>query len=176
MEEEGIKPDQVTLIAVLCACVHSGLVQRGREIFSFLVDGKYGFSPGAKHYACMVDLLARSGCLMDALKVIDEMPYQPTNSVWGDLLTGCRAHGDLELSEFAAWKLVEMEPENCGYYVVLSNIYADMGRWSEVEEVRWLMKERGLKKDLGSSSLELEPQELLSKYKLEKLPFYIFIG
>lgn len=49
-----------------------------------------------------------------------------------------------------------MEPENSAYYVVLSNIYAEMEKWSEVEKVREIMKERGLKKDLGSSSVELE--------------------
>lgn len=161
MEEVGTKPDEVTLIAVLCACVHSGLVQRGREIFLFLANGRYGFSPGAKHYACMVDLFARSGCLMEAQKVINEMPCLPTKSVWGALFAGCRAHGNLELSEFAAWQLIELEPENSGYYVVLSNLYADMGRWSEVEEVRWLMKERGLKKDSGSSSVQFESQKLV---------------
>ncbi|CAK9165008.1 unnamed protein product [Ilex paraguariensis] len=163
MELEGIKPDEVTLIAVLCACAYSGMVQTGREIFSSLIEGRYGFSPGAKHYACMVDLLARSGCLEEAFKVINEMPYESTRSIWGALLAGCRAHGNLELSEFAAWKLVELAPGNSAYYVVLSNLYAEMERWSDVEKVRRLMKKRGLKKDLGSSSVELEqPQEHLN--------------
>ncbi|KAK1354134.1 hypothetical protein POM88_047390 [Heracleum sosnowskyi] len=66
----------------------------------------------------------------------------------------------VELSELAAWKLVELEPDNSVYYVVLSNIYAGTSKWSDVEKVRMLMKERGLKKDLGSSSLELEPQRV----------------
>ena len=65
----------------------------------------------------------------------------------------------MEFSEFAAWKLVKLDPENCAYYVVLSNLYAEMGRWSDVEKVQIMMKERGLKKDLGCSSIELEPQE-----------------
>ncbi|KAI8004461.1 Pentatricopeptide repeat-containing protein [Camellia lanceoleosa] len=128
MVQEGVKPDEATLIGVLRACSHSGLVQMGQLIFSTILDGIYGFSPAVKHYACLVDLFAR-------------------------------AHGNLELSEFAAWKLIELQPENSGYYVVLSNRYALMGRWSDVEKVRMLMKERGLKKNLGSSSIELQPQD-----------------
>ena len=63
------------------------------------------------------------------------------------------------MSEFAAWKLVILGPEDGSYYVLLSNIYAEMGRWSDVEKVRRLMTERGLRKDLGCSSVEPEPQE-----------------
>ncbi|KAH7836554.1 hypothetical protein Vadar_002862 [Vaccinium darrowii] len=157
MEQRGIKPDEVTLIGVLCACSHSGLVQVGESIFRSLVDGKYGFAPGIKHYSCMVDLFARPGHLEEALKIIKEMPFEPTKPVWGTLLAGSRAHGALEMSEFAAWKLIGLQPENSGYYVILANIYSLMGRWIDAEKVRELMKERGLKKDLGCSSVELQP-------------------
>lgn len=160
MEEEGIKPDQVTLLGVLCACNHSGLVQTGRQIFYSMIDGKYGFSPGIKHYGCMIDLLGRSGFLYEAQEFMERMPFEPNSVMWGALLTGSRVHGDLELSEFAARRLLELEPENGAYYVLLSNLYAEMGKWSDVEELRKIMKERGVKKDVGSSSLELgEPKE-----------------
>lgn len=159
MERENVKPDEVTLVAVLCACVYCGMVARGREIFSWLMSGKYGFPPSVKHYACMVDLLARSGHLEDALRMIKEMPVEPTKSVWGALLVGCRLHGNQELSEFAAWKLIGLAPRNSAYYVVLANLYGEMGRWNDAERIRALMKERGLSKDLGSSSVELEDQK-----------------
>ncbi|KAK6127409.1 hypothetical protein DH2020_038852 [Rehmannia glutinosa] len=125
MEDEGIQPDEVTLIAVLSACVHS----------------------------------VRSKCLDEALCLIREMPFEPTVSIWGALLAGCRAQANSELSETAAWKLVELEPHNCAYYVMLSNLYAEKGRWNDVEKVRKLMKDRGLKKDMGSSTVELENKE-----------------
>ncbi|KAM7495885.1 hypothetical protein LguiA_020299 [Lonicera macranthoides] len=160
MIQEGIKPDEVTLIGVLCACVHSQLVPMGRQIFSELISGKYfDFLPSVKHYACMIDLLARSGHLNDALELIKEMPFVPSRSIWGAFLNGCKAHGNQELSEFAAWKLIELAPENSAYYVMLSNLYVEMGRWNDVEKVRRLMKERGLKKTLGYSSAELESQD-----------------
>ncbi|KAK3194049.1 hypothetical protein Dsin_025359 [Dipteronia sinensis] len=154
MEQEGIKADEATLVEVLSACSHSGLLNKGQVIFRSLMSGKYVFSATVNHYACMIDLFARSGYLEDALKLIKEMPFEPTKSMWGSLLTGCRDQGNLELSEFVAKKLLELEPDNSGYYVVLSNLYAEMGRWNDAEKVRELMKERGLKKDLGCSSVE----------------------
>ncbi|XVF72587.1 hypothetical protein PTKIN_Ptkin12aG0132900 [Pterospermum kingtungense] len=159
MEQEGYEIDHVTLVGVLSACSHSGLVDTGRKIFSYLVEGRYGFLPSVKHYACIIDLLARGGCLDDAFRFIQEMPFEPSRSIWGSLLAGCRTHGNLEFSEIAAKKLVELEPANSAHYVLLSNVYADMGRWDDAEKVRALMKDRGLKKDLGFSSVELEPRE-----------------
>lgn len=164
MELDGAKPNEVTLIAVLCGCVHSGLVERGREIFSSLLHQKYGFSPGVKHYACMVDLLARDGRLEDALRIIEKIPFQATKTIWGAFFSGCRVHGNLELSEISSRKLVDLEPENSAYYVILSNLYAEMGRWDDVEEIRRLMKDRELKKDSGSSCVELEYREDISKW------------
>ncbi|XAR59457.1 hypothetical protein NMG60_11015299 [Bertholletia excelsa] len=159
MEQEGIKPDEVSLLGILSACDHSGLVDLGRRMFSLLINGKYGFSPGVKHYSCMIDMLARSGHLEDAYKMIKEMPFKPTKAIWSAFLAGCRAHGDLELSEFAAWKLIELDPDNGGSYILLSNIYAQMGRWSDVVKIRRLMRERRLRKDLGYSSVEVQPQD-----------------
>ncbi|KAL5791788.1 hypothetical protein ACOSP7_000382 [Xanthoceras sorbifolium] len=155
MEQEGFKADEVTLVEVLSACSHSGLLDVGQIIFRSLMGGKYGFAPSVNHYACMIDLLARCGCLEDVLRLIQEMPFEPTKSMWGSLLAGCRDQGNLELSEYVAKKLLDLEPDNSAYYVVLSNLYAEMGRWSDVEKVRELMKEKGLKKDRGSSSVEL---------------------
>lgn len=156
MEQGGIKADEVTLIAVLSACSHSGLVDLGRQIFGFLSNGKYGFYPNVKHYACMVDLLARSGRLKEAFEFMRWMPFEPTKAMWGSLLVSSKSQGDLEFSEFAAKKLVELEPDNNAYYVHLSNLYAEMGRWSDVEKVRGMMKDRQLTKDLGCSSVEVE--------------------
>ncbi|KAL6214848.1 hypothetical protein ACLB2K_014280 [Fragaria x ananassa] len=156
MEQEGFGADNVTLVQVLCACSHSGLVDVGRQIFCSLSNGKYGFLPSIKHYACMIDLLARAGCLEAAVKCLREMPYQPTKAILGSLLAVGKTHGDLPLSEFAAAKLVELEPGNSAYYVLLSNLYAEMGRWNDVEKVRAMMKERDLKKELGCSSTERE--------------------
>ncbi|KAL5996053.1 hypothetical protein ACLOJK_026126 [Asimina triloba] len=156
MEGEGLTPDRVTLIGVLCACSHSGLVQIGLQIFFSLICGKYGFPPGIKHYGCVIDLLARAGLTDEAKAFMEMMPFEPNTAIWGSLLVGCRARGDIELSGKVARKLIELEPENTAYYILLSNLYAEIGRWEGVEEVRRWMKERGFKKDIGRSFVEME--------------------
>ncbi|CAL5194450.1 unnamed protein product [Lathyrus oleraceus] len=163
MEVYGVRADEVTLVAILSACSHSGLVDKGRLIFSMLVDGKYGFCPNVKHYACMVDLLARAGQLKEAFEIMRCMPFEPTKAMWGSLLIGSKSQGNFEFSEFVARKLVEMEPDNTAYYVQLSNLYAEAGRWSDVERVRGMMKERELNKDLGCSSVEVEHRRSASE-------------
>lgn len=156
MEDEGIQRDHGTFTAVLTACVHLGYVDIGRHIFSSLVDGKYGIQPSVEHYNCMVDLLARANLLDDACKLINEMPFEPCVSTWGALLAGYRAQGAFELAELTAWKLVELQPWNSSYYVVLSSLYAEKGRWNDAEKVRKMMRDRGLKKYLGSSTLKIQ--------------------
>ncbi|WCJ21369.1 Pentatricopeptide repeat (PPR) superfamily protein [Euphorbia peplus] len=159
MKQEGLEPDEVTLVNVLSACSHSGMVHIGQQIFSSLVNGDYRFPPNAKHYACMIDLFARAGYLDEAFRFIREMPFEPTKSMWGSLLNGCRAHKNLEFGEFVTKKLIELEPENSAYYVILSKLYSEMGKWEAAAQVRELMKSKGLKKDLGYSSVESESRD-----------------
>ena len=43
-----------------------------------------------------------------------------------------------------------------GYYVLLSKLYADSGKWDEVARLRWTMRERGLSVDPGCSWVEVK--------------------
>ncbi|KAK7837261.1 pentatricopeptide repeat-containing protein [Quercus suber] len=151
---EGVKPDHVTFVSLLSACSHSGLVDEGQWCFRMMQE-EYGIKPSLKHYGCMVDLLGRSGRLEMAYNVIKNMPIQPDASVWGALLGACRIHGNYELSTFASDRLFEVEPENVGYYVLLSNIYANVGKWEDLDKVRSLARNRGLRKTPGWSSIEV---------------------
>ncbi|XP_015689977.2 pentatricopeptide repeat-containing protein At5g56310-like [Oryza brachyantha] len=110
MQDDGVQPDEVTLICVLCACAHSGFVDTGKEIFNLLVQGEYGFQPGIKHFGCMVDLLSRSGHLDDAFRVVETMPLQPNAVIWGLLLRGCKA-SDLWEVAGSSWDLALDEEE-----------------------------------------------------------------
>ncbi|KAL7252723.1 hypothetical protein ACSBR1_007314 [Camellia fascicularis] len=103
----------------------------------------------------MVDLLGRAGYLEKAYSFVKNMPLRPDASVWGALLGACRIHGNIELGKFASDCLFEVDLENVGYYVLLSNIYANVGKWERADEVRSLARDRGLKKTPGWSSIEL---------------------
>ncbi|KAL1803996.1 hypothetical protein DCAR_0935685 [Daucus carota subsp. sativus] len=154
MQREHIKPDGVTFIGVLSACNHGGLVTEGRRFFKQMIE-EYDTQPTEKHYACMVDLLGRVGCLQEAHNLIASMPMAPSSVVWGALLAACSVHRNVELAEIAAAELFKIEPDNSGNYILLSNIYASAGRWRDVSNVRAMIRSQRVRKNRGSSWIEL---------------------
>ncbi|KAJ8633617.1 hypothetical protein MRB53_026953 [Persea americana] len=108
----------------------------------------YSIVPGVEQCACMVDLLGRAGLLTDAYEFIERMPIEPDVGVWGALLGACRIHGNIEMAELVAARLFQLDPQTVTYYVLMSNIYAEAGRWDDVARLRELMKERELKRSL----------------------------
>ncbi|KAJ7555610.1 hypothetical protein O6H91_05G046600 [Diphasiastrum complanatum] len=121
MQREGMKPNEATYVSVLSACSHSGLVDRGRHLFDSMCQD-HGVTPTMDHYACMVDLLGRAGCLADAEDFITRMPIEPNAVVWMTLLGAARNHGHAEIGRRAFDHVVKLEPENAAAYVLLSNM------------------------------------------------------
>lgn len=152
MEYSGMKPNFITFLCVLYACSHAGLVKEGKHYFELMKQ--YGIEPGDQHYASVVDLLGRAGKLHEAVTIIREMPIQPTESVWGALLTGCRIHGNTELAAYAADRVFELGPVSPGLHVLLSNAYASAGRFEEAAKARKMLRDRGMKKETGLSWVE----------------------
>lgn len=150
MREVGVRPNHVTFVGVLSACVHGGKVEKGKFYFDMMKNG-YGIRPTLQHYGCMVDLLGRAGLLEEARKMVEEMPMKANVVIWGCLMGACEKFGNVETGEWVAKHLQELEPWNDGVYVVLSNIYASNGLWEEVEKVRGIMKQRKLAKTPGYS-------------------------
>eukprot|EP01018_Ginkgo_biloba_P022935 Gb_12722 [translate_table: standard] len=155
MQQAGMKPNHVTFVGVLSACSHAGLVEEGWCWFESMGQD-YLITPSTEHYAAMVDLLGRSGHLDDAEDFIRRMPFEPDAVVWGALLGACRVHGNVDIGQRAADSLFELEPQNSGTYVLLSNIYAAASRWDDVLKVRKMMKDRGIRKQPGCSWIELK--------------------
>jgi pentatricopeptide repeat protein len=152
---EEVKPDSVTLLAVLSGCSHGGLVDEGLDIFDLIVK-EQNAALGIGHYGCVIDLLGRSGRLQKALDLIENMPFEPTPAIWGSLLGACRVHVNVSVGEVVAQKLLDMEPGNAGNYVILSNIYAAAGMWKDVFRVRKLMLEKTVSKEPGQSWIILD--------------------
>ncbi|KAI3704229.1 hypothetical protein L1987_74445 [Smallanthus sonchifolius] len=151
---EEIRPNHVTFTNLLSACSHSGLITQGRDYFK-LMKQEYALEPDMEQYACMVDLMARSGKLSETLEFIENMPFEPNAAVWGSLLGACRIHLNLEMAKHAAKFLFELEPESSGNYILLANIYSTLGRWEDAARIRCLMKERGVTKSPGCSWIEI---------------------
>ncbi|KAI7993571.1 Pentatricopeptide repeat-containing protein [Camellia lanceoleosa] len=127
-----VRPNEVTFLGVLSACSHSGFVDKGFYYFEAMTRC-YGLTPWLEHYGCMVDLLGRANLLVEAVKFIKSLPIRSDVVIWRSLLFACRSHGNVELAEFAANKIEELEPRKCGARVLLSNVYASASRWSDVK-------------------------------------------
>ncbi|XP_022635452.1 pentatricopeptide repeat-containing protein At1g08070, chloroplastic [Vigna radiata var. radiata] len=152
MEREKLKPDDITFLGILSACNHRGLMDEGQFYFETM-QMKYKIVPKIQHYGCIVDLLGRSGCLEQALEVIHDMPFEPDALIWKAILSASMKHNNVVLGHTAALRAIELAPKDSSCYVLLSNIFARMGRWDEVSKVRLVMRKRGVRKIPGCSSI-----------------------
>ncbi|KAL3844144.1 hypothetical protein ACJIZ3_001547 [Penstemon smallii] len=150
MLDEDIEPDEVTYLALLSACSHSGLVEESQEWFSKLCINEK-LRPKVEHYSCMVDVLGRAGRLEEAKKVIENMPVKDNVGIWQTLLNGCRIHKNVEMGREVGEILLRLDGENLVNYVFISNLFADVGLWKECERLRGMVKAKGLKKAAGLS-------------------------
>ncbi|KAJ4967986.1 hypothetical protein NE237_014687 [Protea cynaroides] len=154
MKETKLRPDHATFASLLSAFSHSGLVEEGRYWFDLMVR-EFDVQPSEKHYACIVDLLARAGRVEEAHELIESMIIEPGIAVWVALLAGCRNHGKLELGEKVAKKVLELKPDDAGIYALVSNVFAAANKWDKVAAVRKVMKQIGMKKVPGYSTVEV---------------------
>lgn len=155
MVRSNVRPDAISLISLLSACSHGGLLEEGRQFFANL-RRLYGVTPQMEHYGCMVDLLGRSGHLDEAYELITNMPFAPNVVMWRTLLGACKVHKNVELGELVLKKIIELEPRHHGDYVLVSNIYAAVGRWEDVANIRRTMKKKGIIKVPGCSMIEID--------------------
>ncbi|OAY77980.1 pentatricopeptide repeat-containing protein At3g22690-like [Ananas comosus] len=149
-----VKPDTVTLTAVLGACAHAGMVREGFYFFETMPK-LYGIIPEREHYGCMVDLLSRAGLIDQAQDFIARMPLEANSVMWGSLLAACRLRGKTELGARIAERAIDSVRDDEGAHVLVSNLYAQAGRWDDVKRVRTLMGSKGIEKSPGFSSIEV---------------------
>ncbi len=157
MQQQGIRPNEVTFTAVLNACSHSGLVERALTLLSQLKAGLFGITPTIKHYTCVVDALTRAGRMQEA-EVLAREITQPDIVVWTTLLSACRWHKDVTRAERFYSKAIELDPKDASIYVLLGNVYAMVGRWDDATKLRATMKTNGVKKIPGRTWIEIHGQ------------------
>ncbi|XP_073137769.1 pentatricopeptide repeat-containing protein CRR2, chloroplastic-like [Henckelia pumila] len=149
------RPDHITFVGVLSACNHGGLLHEGRMYFDSMIRD-YHIEPTVQHYTCMVDLLSHCNQFDEAHHLIMEMNVLPDSGVWGAFLNSCKIHGKVELGELALERLIELQPDDAGNYVILSNIYARAGNWEGVSKLRKLMTDRKIKKSIACSWVKVK--------------------
>ncbi|KAL6513184.1 hypothetical protein OROGR_020670 [Orobanche gracilis] len=156
MIEEGLEPDYITFVGVLFACSHGGLVDEGKKYFNSMTAG-YGIKVGVEHYNCMVDLLGRAGHIEEAESMLHKSDFRNDYSLWAALLGACATSRNSIVAEHVAKIMMELEPNNHLSYVLLANVYRDVGRWSDADNIRKLMQDRGVKKMMpGKSWIDIQ--------------------
>ncbi|XP_065848668.1 pentatricopeptide repeat-containing protein At5g39350-like [Euphorbia lathyris] len=149
MKLTGIRPNEITFLSILSACSHSGLVEQALMVFNSMDE--QGIPAKSEHFACIIDVLGRTGEVKEAYEIVKKLQFKPPISLLESLLGACRNYGDVEIGEKVSQMLIEMEPENPGPYVMLSNIYAGVGRWIDADRVRSIIEARKLRKVPGFS-------------------------
>ncbi|KAF5736814.1 pentatricopeptide repeat-containing protein [Tripterygium wilfordii] len=152
LQKRSMKLNAITFIGVLTACCHAGLVNLGEKYFRSM-KSEHNIDPDIKHYGCMVDLLGRAGRLQEAEEMIESMPMKADVVIWGTLLAACRTHANVDVGEKAAENLARLEPSHGASRVLLSNIYADAGRWDDARLVRSNMQSNRMKRLPGFSGV-----------------------
>ncbi|KAL9286972.1 Pentatricopeptide repeat-containing protein [Arabidopsis thaliana] len=150
-----IKPNYVTLLGVLHACSHSGLVNEGLEYLSLMAE-KYGVVPDSRHYTCVVDMLGRFGRVDEAYELAKtiEVGAEQGALLWGALLSAGRLHGRVEIVSEASKRLIQSNQQVTSAYIALSNAYAVSGGWEDSESLRLEMKRSGNVKERACSWIE----------------------
>ncbi|KAI5665685.1 hypothetical protein M9H77_15538 [Catharanthus roseus] len=155
MKQEGFAPDRVTFIGILSACNHTGLVDEGIHLF-YTMEKDYGVVPEIVHYGCMIDLLGRGGRLKEAFRLVQNMPFEPNNKIWGALIGACRKHYAVALAEEELKHLLQLDFTDSGSLSMLSSIYAISGDWNNFANARLRMRNIGCGKPSGASSVEVD--------------------
>ncbi|XP_031484917.1 pentatricopeptide repeat-containing protein OGR1, mitochondrial-like [Nymphaea colorata] len=154
MKTAKVAPDSVTFLAVLGACNHAGLVEDGRQLLRSMEE--FRVVPNVKHYGCVVDLLGRAGRLEEAYDLIVNLPVEVDVVLWQSLLGACYTYGNVELAERAMQRLAELNSNNSGDFVLMSNVYAASARWDDVGRTREAMKRVDVVKTPGFSYIKVD--------------------
>ncbi|KAL2553570.1 Pentatricopeptide repeat-containing protein [Forsythia ovata] len=150
MVKSGVKPDSITFLSILTACGRKGMVDMGIEIFNAMVND-HSIEPYPEHYSCMIDMLGRAGRLEAAEEFINRIPGGPGLSMLQSLLGACKIYRNEEMAMRVADVLIAKEPEDSGSYVLMSNLFAEKGKWENVAKMRKMMRDRKVKKEVGFS-------------------------
>lgn len=155
MEAQGLVPDEYSFLAILTSLYNAGMFLQ-IEHWLTRMKAEYGLEPTLEHYTCLVGGIGRAGQLEKAERIALTMPFKPDAAVWRALLSACAIRGAADKAQSMATRVLELEPHDDSAYVILANVFSAAGRWDDVAEVRWRMKDRRVKKRGGRSWIEVQ--------------------
>ncbi|XP_070660451.1 pentatricopeptide repeat-containing protein At3g22150, chloroplastic-like [Malus domestica] len=149
--------NSVTYTTMILGYGQHGMGERALSLFHSMQ--KSGIAPDAITLVAVLSACSYAGLVNEGLLIYDSMkreynikPLTAHYCCIADII-----HKHFELGKIVAGKLLELEAANGkrGYHVLLSNMYAEEGKWENVDNVRKQMREKGLRKETGCSWIDI---------------------
>ncbi|KAL1828475.1 hypothetical protein DCAR_0207698 [Daucus carota subsp. sativus] len=150
-----LKPNGITFVNVLSACWHNRMPFKVANSYLESMQRDYGIDPTAEHCSAIIRIMGQEGEVWRAQDMITDLGLGSDGKVWRALLGACGMCSDVDVAEIAAAKLTELEGEDEFIYVKLSNIYAMHEKWEHVGDIRKLMRDKQVQKEVGCSWMEV---------------------
>ncbi|KAF9593908.1 hypothetical protein IFM89_026036 [Coptis chinensis] len=138
MNMSGIEADHITMVAVLSACSHSGLVDEGQMMFAKMIN-VYRINPRIEHFSCMVDLFGNAGLLRKAVQIITEMPYRPSHAMLATLVSASRIYGNTTIMDWAT-KMLEGNTQRDILLELIKVTFAELEYYFRTNEMDLLQR------------------------------------
>ncbi|KAH7431074.1 hypothetical protein KP509_08G028800 [Ceratopteris richardii] len=134
MKKEEIAPDGITFLGVLTTCSHDGLIDIANRYYLDLIESFINYST-VEHCNCMIDLCSRAGQHVQALFVLERMPFQPNLISFSSMMSACRSRYLVELGKQLLDGACPMGRDLVPVLISMSNIYAMAHMWDEVDNI-----------------------------------------
>ncbi|XP_016899771.2 pentatricopeptide repeat-containing protein At4g21065 isoform X2 [Cucumis melo] len=142
----------------------SGLAYQGRyreALDTFRIMQNKGVKPDEVTLVGVLNSCANLGVLeiglvKEAEEIVHKMEIRPDVFACGALLGACRIHGNVDIGESVMQKLTEIDPDEDGTYILMTNLYSSVHRWKDASKLRKTMKIKKMRKTPGCSSIEVD--------------------
>ncbi|XP_058100355.1 pentatricopeptide repeat-containing protein At3g53360, mitochondrial [Magnolia sinica] len=94
MRDSGLKPDQITVRCLLCACTSYATLSQGQQIHSYIV--KMGLDLDVPVCNTLLTMYAKCSDLSDAFKAFEEIKSGRDSVSWNAILTSCMQHDHMD--------------------------------------------------------------------------------
>lgn len=151
---KDLQPDGITFLNVLSACWHNKTPLEVASLYFESMIRDYEIDPTVEHCSCIIRLMGHEGEVRRAEGMIKRLGFESCGGVWRALLAACGVCGDIEVAETAARKVIDLEGDGEFVHVMISNIYAQFGKWEDAGARRKMMRDNKVRKEAGLSWIE----------------------
>lgn len=128
------KKSSPTFVGIPIACGRAALVYAGMRFVSSM-DEFCGVTPTLEHYACVLDLLGRSGSIQESWGVYSRQCQLNQMTLFGRLLLSPSWFWiDMETGERVSQHMFHLDPKPQSAYVILSNTFMQFWEIGEEDE------------------------------------------